>query len=115
MCFYSIYKKIPAFYRFVQYYSYLITGAVHIDDDNNSFYSSEAKPSPYQIPSNRGDSHKGQMSTGANQEQKFDKSINPNKHESADQSFDISNGDESWDNRISKVLRSQKKHLCEKS
>ena len=61
---------------------------------------------PYQLPYNGGDSLKGQIqSTGTNQEQK--------KHGSADQSFDISNGEESWDNRISKVLKSQKKHLCE--
>ena len=53
------------------------------------------------------------QSTGANQEQKADKSINQNKHGSVDQTFDISNGDDSWDNRISKVLKSQKKHLCE--
>ena len=42
--------------------------------------------------------------TGASQEQKVDKSV--------DQTLDISNGGDSWDNRISQVLKSQKKLLC---
>ena len=69
-------KIICSYNTSLSYYSYLISGSIHIDDDNKIFYSYEAKPSPYQIPSNGGDSHKGQMSTGANQEQKFDQSIN---------------------------------------
>ena len=51
--------------------------------------------------------------TGASQEQKVDKSVNQNKQGSVDQTLDISNGGDSWDNRISQALKSQKKFVCE--